>query len=94
MSSYLCIPEALKFRGRLGGEEQIRQYCFDLARRGGRLMAEILDTEVMDNKTSTLSLCCFAMVRLPVQFVSEQQPKSGASRSGFFVAEDGPKIVK
>jgi len=94
MSPYLCITEALEFRGRLGGEAQVQQYCFGLARRGGKLMAEVLNTEVMDNKSSTLSECCFAMVRLPVQFVSQQQPRSETARDGVFDTKDGPKIVK
>lgn len=31
-------------------------------------MAEILGTELMDNKTSSLSQCCFANVKLPLVF--------------------------
>lgn len=94
MSPYLCITEALKFRVRLGGEEKIRRYCFNLARSGGRVVADVLGTEVMDNSSGTLNQCCFAMVRLPLQFASEPQPKSEAAGEGFFAANDGPKIVK
>lgn len=56
MSPYLCIPSALEFRSRIcGGESAIREYCFELARRGSACMADILGTETMDNTTRTLS---------------------------------------
>ena len=52
-SPYLCIPAALKFRQEIcGGEEEIRKYCFELARQGGELVAGILDTEVMRPSSS------------------------------------------
>ena len=92
MSPYLCITEALKFRERLGGEEVIRQYCFDLADRGGKIVADVLDTEVMDNQSRTLSQCCFTMVRLPLKFASEES--SETSDKAGLTAEDGPKVVK
>ena len=94
MSPYLCIAEALKFRARLGGEAQIRQYCFDLARRGGRLMADVLGTEVMDNKSSTLSQCCFTMVRLPLHFAAKSRSNDETASESLFTPQDGPKIVK
>jgi len=65
---YTLVPDAVKFREELGGEEAIRKYCWDVARRGGQRVAEILGTQVMDNKTRTLSQCCFANVRLPLNF--------------------------
>lgn len=86
MTPYLCVPEALKFREQVcGGEAAIRQYCFDLAQRGGRLMADILQTESMDNETRTLSQCCFTMVRLPLTF-GESKP--------LLYPGDGPTYVK
>ena len=94
MSPYLCTVEALKFRDRLGGEEQIREYCFDLAQRGGKLTADVLSTEVMNNKGGTLNQCCFAMVRLPLKFALETATESENPGEGFFAADDGPKIVK
>lgn len=65
---YTLVPEAIKFREEIGGEEAIRKYCWDIARRGGQRVAEILDTEVMDNKSGTLSQCAFVKVRLPLKF--------------------------
>lgn len=64
-SPYLCIEEALRFRKYVcHGEEAIRKYCNNLAVVGGRRMAEILDTDVMEEGNSRR--CCFANVRLPI----------------------------
>jgi hercynylcysteine S-oxide lyase len=70
---FLCVPEALRFRREVcGGEEAIMNYCFDLARDGGRLIAQILGTEVMDNKDHTLTYqCCMVNVRLPLEVVDD-----------------------
>lgn len=97
MSPYLCVQSALDFRSqKCGGETAIRKYCFDLARSGGARMAEILGTEVMDNKTATLSECCFTMVRLPLVFENSQSTvkHSDHRQVKALAPEDGPKIVK
>ncbi|KAF8240253.1 PLP-dependent transferase [Tricholoma matsutake] len=47
-SPYLTVPSALRFREWLGGEEKINAYCHDLAIRGGKRLAEIFGTRVMD----------------------------------------------
>ena len=67
-SAYLCIPEAIKWRQEVcGGEQKIREYCHQLARQGGKRMAEILGTETMVKDPSPATDTCFAMVRLPVK---------------------------
>ena len=64
---YLCVPQALKFRQEVcGGEAAIRAYCEKLARDGGEIMAEMLGTEVLSNKSGSLQQCCFVNVRLPL----------------------------
>jgi hercynylcysteine S-oxide lyase len=53
------IPAALDFRKWLGGEVKINGYCRDLAIRGGQKLAEILETEEMDqtpNRELTLNM--------------------------------------
>ncbi|KAJ4217158.1 hypothetical protein NW759_009103 [Fusarium solani] len=61
----LCIPAALEFRSRVcGGEAAIREYCVDLARTGGRAVAEILGTETLPVPTG--KHVGFANVRLPL----------------------------
>ena len=65
-SPSLCIGEALRFRKDIcGGEDNIMGYCTDLAIKGGRKMADILQTDVMEEAAQS-KRCCFANVRLPV----------------------------
>lgn len=67
---YLTVPAALKFREEVcGGEDAIREYCFRLAREGGRRAAEILGTEEMgaDFAGSCAWETAFTNVRLPIE---------------------------
>ena len=64
---YLCIPEGLKYRERIGGEAAIYAYNHKLAREGGQRVAKILGTEVLENEEGTLGNCCFTNVRLPLK---------------------------
>lgn len=70
-SPYLCVPEALAWRSRIRwqdkqGDEAVMSYCNHLARRAGKVVAEILGTEVMENQDGTLEDCNFSNVRLPL----------------------------
>ncbi|KAK3701075.1 hypothetical protein LTR37_015637 [Vermiconidia calcicola] len=109
MSPYLSTLEALRFRSNVcGGEAAIENYCFDLAQQGGKRMAQLLETEVMDNRNAKLSQCCFAMVRLPLRFASDtvsttdrvMDRRSEATRGGIeynqqlLPPERGPEFVK
>lgn len=65
-SPYLSVGPALDFREWLGGEVKINEYCRDLAIRGGKRFAEILETEEMDktpNRELTLNM---VNVKLPL----------------------------
>ncbi|KAI8093111.1 pyridoxal phosphate-dependent transferase [Halteromyces radiatus] len=64
-SSFMCIEHALDFRETLGGEEKIQQYCHQLAVDGGRLVSEILGTNVMENEENSLTVA-MVNVRLPL----------------------------
>jgi hercynylcysteine S-oxide lyase len=78
-SPYMCVPEALQFRQEVcGGEETIRQYCRDLAQLGGKRIAEILGTEVMDNKSNSIQRCCFVNIRLPFELTQKASSSSAA----------------
>ncbi|KAI0839809.1 aminotransferase family protein-like protein [Hypoxylon sp. FL0890] len=71
---YICAIEALRFRSQVcGGEERVRDYCINMAREGGELMAAIMGTEVLENKTGTLRNCCFTNVRLPLEVTQVPQ---------------------
>lgn len=68
---YLCISATLEWRKRITfgnktGEEAIISYNKELARKGGQLVADILGTEVLDNRELTLGDCAMTNVRLPV----------------------------
>lgn len=65
-SAYLCIKVALQFRRNIcGGEDKIRAYNKYIAVEGGKKIASILGTEVME-ETGNLERCFFANVRLPL----------------------------
>ncbi len=65
---YTCIEESLNFRRQVcGGEDKIMKYCEEISSEAGRLVAEILGTDVMENETKTLTKCSFVNVRLPLE---------------------------
>lgn len=71
---YICVIEALRFRDQVcGGEGRVRDYCQNMAREGGELMAAMMGTEVLENTTGTLRNCCFINVRLPLEVAEEQR---------------------
>lgn len=54
---FLSVPAALSFRRWIGGEAEINAYCHNLAVAGGKRLAHIMNTFVMDNsETSELTL--------------------------------------
>ncbi|KAL7928012.1 pyridoxal phosphate-dependent transferase [Trichoderma chlorosporum] len=77
--SHMCIPAALRFRREVcGGEAAIYQYIKQLAKQGGDRVAEILQTEVLEEPTlgpgvaaeSQMRNCGIATVRLPLAIIS------------------------
>ncbi|KAI0368661.1 PLP-dependent transferase [Pilatotrama ljubarskyi] len=52
---YVTVPDALAFREWLGGEKAINDYCHKLALEGGKKLAEVMGTRVMD-ETGELTL--------------------------------------
>ncbi|KAL8895659.1 MAG: hypothetical protein Q9207_008074 [Kuettlingeria erythrocarpa] len=64
---YLCMEEALKFRQEVcGGDSMIKVYCENISTEGGRKVAELLGTEVMENPEQTLTKCCLTNIKLPL----------------------------
>lgn len=45
---FLSVDAALDFRESIGGEQKINEYCHSLALQGGRRLAEVLGTRVLD----------------------------------------------
>ena len=89
---YLTVPEAIKFRNDFcGGETVIREYCFNLARDGGQLLASLLGTETMQTLQDRPNQCCFTNVRLPLRFSHQESLDKNAK--GTLDAANGAKIV-
>lgn len=66
-SPFLCIRDALEFRASIGGEKAIMRHNAELAAVGGQTMAQMLETEVLDNCHRTLTRgCSMVNVRLPL----------------------------
>ncbi|KAI0653063.1 PLP-dependent transferase [Cubamyces menziesii] len=66
-TAYITIPDALAFREWLGGEKVINDYCHKLALDGGRRLAQILGTRLMD-ETGELTLnMTNVMLPLPIE---------------------------
>jgi selenocysteine lyase/cysteine desulfurase len=75
-TNYLVIAEAIKWRAQVcGGEEAIITQNTNLAREGGKLVAKILGTSILDNSTETLTNCCLVNVELPL--VVSEKPMEG-----------------
>lgn len=78
-SPYLCVADVLKWRESIGGEVAIMEYSIDLAQKGGKRVAKILGTEVIENADGTLGQCCMSNVNLPLKF---EEVKSIAEKAG------------
>ncbi|THX45031.1 PLP-dependent transferase [Aureobasidium pullulans] len=68
---YTSLPAAVEFRKAItwqgkSGEDAIMSYTQDQARKAGKLVAKILNTEVLENAEGTLGNCNFANVKLPL----------------------------
>ncbi|KAH6631217.1 pyridoxal phosphate-dependent transferase [Chaetomium tenue] len=82
-SPYLCVKDSIKWREEvLGGEARIRDALTALAREGGKRVAEILGTEVMDNASQSLTRCSMVNVALPLAV----QPEDGKALEGELVS--------
>lgn len=83
-SAYLACKDAIAWRRGIGGEAKIIQWQTRLAREGGKKVAAILGTEVMDNKTGTLTNCGMVNVALPMVVVEDGEAgKAGLDDRGW-----------
>lgn len=64
---FLCVKDAIQWRKEvLGGEAKIIDYQRKLAREGGKRVAELLGTVVLENRKGTLTDCAMVNVALPL----------------------------
>ncbi|KAJ5641992.1 Pyridoxal phosphate-dependent transferasemajor regionsubdomain 1 [Penicillium lividum] len=67
-TAFLTVGEAIQWREEVcGGERKIRNYCINLARRGGQRVADILGTKILDNASHSFTDCCMVNILLPLQ---------------------------
>ncbi|TFB02664.1 hypothetical protein CCMA1212_005449 [Trichoderma ghanense] len=88
-SPIFCVKDAVAYRRDvLGGEERILEYLWDLNKKGSRLVAERLGTEVLENGKGTLTNCAMANIALPLW-------KGEEGKEGDVVVpeEDGDRVV-
>ncbi|KAK0766332.1 hypothetical protein N5P37_000053 [Trichoderma harzianum] len=87
----LCVKDAVKYRKEvLGGEERILSYLWDLNKKGSKLVAEKLGTEVLENSKGTLTNCSMANISVPLWRGDKSEAKEG---DVVVPAEDGDRIV-
>ncbi|KAF2154274.1 PLP-dependent transferase [Myriangium duriaei CBS 260.36] len=72
-TAYICVPAALHWRSKLRwqdrvGEEAVMGYCNDQAKAGGKFVADVLRTDVLENEEGSLGKCAFSNVRLPLDY--------------------------
>ncbi|CAO3610736.1 unnamed protein product [Mucor hiemalis] len=77
---FLCVGAALQYRESIGGEAAIREYCHEIAVKGGQLVAEMFGTQILENSTGTLT-ANMVNVELP-PFISS---KSDGEIAAFYV---------
>ncbi|KLO08806.1 PLP-dependent transferase [Schizopora paradoxa] len=73
---FLSVIAALEFRDWLGGEDKINSYCHRLALAGGRKLAELLGTSVMDQDgefTANMANVKLPMDDIPVSAATDSK---------------------
>lgn len=67
-SAYLTVKDALEWRRDvLGGEQRIIDYLWTLAKEGGKKVADILGTRVLENRKGTLTNNAMVNIFLPIE---------------------------
>ncbi len=67
-TNFIVTADAIKWREEVcGGEKAIIEYNTNLAREGGKAVAKILGTKILDNSTNSLTNCCLVNVLLPLE---------------------------
>ncbi|KAJ3716679.1 pyridoxal phosphate-dependent transferase [Lentinula raphanica] len=74
-TTYLSVHVALQWREWIGGETAIHEYCNNLAKEGGKLLAQTMNTQVMDPDGEFTK----AMVNVTLPFPSSFQAQYDAS---------------
>jgi selenocysteine lyase/cysteine desulfurase len=82
-TNYIVVAECIKWRERVcGGEKAIIEYNTNLAREGGKAVAKILGTKILDNSTQSLTNCCLVNVLLPIATNPSKIPGTNTIKPG------------
>ncbi|KAJ5960789.1 Pyridoxal phosphate-dependent transferase major region subdomain 1 [Penicillium vulpinum] len=66
--AFLTVPDAIRWRQMVcGGETKIRDYCIQLAHKGGQTVADILGTVILDNAAHNSTDCFMVNILLPIK---------------------------
>ncbi|KXJ89061.1 pyridoxal phosphate-dependent transferase [Microdochium bolleyi] len=91
---YFCVADAVQYREDvLGGEARIMAYTESLAREGGKKIAEILGTRVLDNASGTMSRCAMTNICLPIK-IAQGTAGGDGKHEGSVPAEDVPEVLQ
>lgn len=93
-SPYLVVGDSIRWREEvLGGEEKIIAYQEALAREGGRKVAEVLGTKVLENSEGTLGKCAMVNVALPIAVEAAGNGEEGVGRMARDEGLEGVEVV-
>ncbi|KAL2753148.1 hypothetical protein ACRALDRAFT_2113136 [Sodiomyces alcalophilus JCM 7366] len=92
---YLTVKDALAWRQNvLGGEQRIIEYLWTLAKEGGKKVADILGTHVLENKKGTLTNNAMVNIFLPIKTSPDTAAPSLASDGQIVIPlQDANKAV-
>lgn len=99
-SPYTSLPSAVEFREKVcGGEKACRDYCANLAKEGGRRVAEMLGTCVMDDAAgSQTNGSPMATILVPLDEEAVKKDPAGVAGIGMWMgrksAEDADTFFK
>jgi len=81
MIPFLSIEAALNFREAIGGEKRINDYCHNMAMQGGKHMAAVMGTRVLDETGELTANMTNVLVPLDISHFSGEE--LGALLSNF-----------
>ncbi|KAH8678855.1 pyridoxal phosphate-dependent transferase [Tricladium varicosporioides] len=86
-TNYFCIAEAIKWREEVcGGEKAIMDYTHNLAFEGGKMVADMLGTKLLDNEEHTMTNCSLVNILLPLSSSSSPAPGVYSIKEGYGTA--------
>ncbi|OHE90798.1 hypothetical protein CORC01_13904 [Colletotrichum orchidophilum] len=92
-SPNLCVKDSVEWRKSVGGEDKIIDYLHTLAKSGGKKIAAILGTFILDNKSETLTKCAMVNVALPMVTGPDAETVSVGSDGTVVVPETEAGVV-